>query len=128
MKKNIREKLIKNSIEIKAFKRDDLIFVNLLTAIKPFAFSCKMKELEWTIQRNIDQLPIISSYSINGETMPYDHKSVFLKIEVDDQKNVLAKFSDGRNIKFQMKDFDYELLTPDVSEIMNVIVANIQEF
>lgn len=124
VKKN-RLALIENALDIRAFKKDDVLFVNILSAIKPFAFTCNTKELTKNISMHLKNMPVISSYSIGDSKFTNILKTLALD---ESEQFVIAKLVDGGEFNCLLKDFNYETLAITANEVEELILSKIQEF
>ncbi|MBW6487572.1 hypothetical protein [Sulfurimonas sp.] len=121
--KNIsREELLKKSLIIKTYKYESTLFVNILSAIKPYAFSCAIDDLDVYL-KTLGNYPIATKLTIDKKEI-----DVFLirHLHVDNRNKCKIILHDGTIITGNA--LDYNAISPSLQEFKKMILESIKEF
>lgn len=122
MNKLERHELIKNSIKIKAFMHESMLYVNIFSIIKPYAFCCEERLL-------MRHLVSLTDYPV-ATRLTLDKKEINVMtirhITVDAGNKCRVIFHDGSTIEGDA--LDYDSVSPTLEELEKMIRDSIENF
>lgn len=120
MKKMSREELIEKSVVIKTFVHESVIFVNIISAIRPYAFCCELEDLNM-------HLKLLQNYPI-ATRLTIDRKEIDIltvkHISVNSMNRCKITLRDGSVIEGD--SLDYDAITPSIEEFKKMIFDSIE--
>lgn len=117
-----REELFKNCLTIKTYRHESTLFVNILSAIKPYAFCCETDDLDLYL-KSLGNYPIATKLTIDKREIDICNVK---HLSVDSKNKCKITFHDGTMVIGD--SLDYDAITPSSEEFKKMILESIRDF